>query len=318
MTNPLFANNATATLAAAYSASATALTLTAGQGSLFPSPSGGDWFAATIVNSSNVIEIVQCIGRNADTLTVNRGQEGTAARNLASGEKIDLRLTAAVMTALRDRQITTAMIPAGAITGAQLAAGSVTSATIADGSIVGADVAPGSLDASRLAAGVAQANLGFTPVQQGGGASQGANKVFLGWGSQNRLRAQVDATDLGNILTEQNNGDVSSAGYRGMPYVVENANYVFGIADIGRVFIQSDGAAHTYYIPTNGSAGIAPGTIIKINNMYGSVSIIPVSGVSLVWLPSGTVGGRTLAAPGSCVIECIWGDTWWVYGLGLS
>jgi hypothetical protein len=317
MTNPLFANNATGTLAAAYSASATALTLTAGQGALFPSPSGGDWFPCTIVNSSNVIEIVQCIGRVADTLTVNRGQEGTPARPLASGEKIDLRLTAAVMTALRDRQITSAMIPAGAITNAQLAAGAVTSATIADGSIAGADIAAGVIDNSKLAAGTAQANLGFAPVQQGGGVSQGANKVYLGWGSSGRLRAQVDSTDLGNILTEIDNGDPSTVGYRGMPYVIQNANYVVTPHDVGRVLIQSDGAAHTYYIPTS-SSGIQPGDMIKINNMYGSVAIIPVSGVSLVWLPSGTVGGRNLAAPGSCVIENIWGDTWWVYGLNLS
>lgn len=42
-----------------------------------------------------------------------------------------------------------------------------------------------------------QASLGFTPVQQGGGAGQGTNKIFLGWGDG--LRLQVDATDQGAI-----------------------------------------------------------------------------------------------------------------------
>ena len=41
-----------------------------------------------------------------------------------------------------------------------------------------------------------QANLGFTPVQQGGGAYQQANKVYIGWDNSS-LRAQVDGLDLG-------------------------------------------------------------------------------------------------------------------------
>jgi hypothetical protein len=38
----------------------------------------------------------------------------------------------------------------------------------------------------------------FTSVQQGGGASQGSNKVYIGWDGSN-LRAQVDASDRGPI-----------------------------------------------------------------------------------------------------------------------
>ncbi len=41
--------------------------------------------------------------------------------------------------------------------------------------------------------------LGFTPVQQGGGANQGTNKVRVGWSSagESMLRVQVDASDFG-------------------------------------------------------------------------------------------------------------------------
>jgi hypothetical protein len=39
--------------------------------------------------------------------------------------------------------------------------------------------------------------LGFTPVQQGGGAGQGSNKIFLGW--DGRLRLQVDSSDQGDL-----------------------------------------------------------------------------------------------------------------------
>ena len=47
-----------------------------------------------------------------------------------------------------------------------------------------------------------QPNLGFTPIQQGGGTGQGNNKVYIGWATDTSgLKAQVDSTNLGNIVT---------------------------------------------------------------------------------------------------------------------
>lgn len=48
-----------------------------------------------------------------------------------------------------------------------------------------------------------QPNLGFTPVQQGGGLYQDNSKVYLGW-SVDHLRVQVNSFDLGRIWTELN------------------------------------------------------------------------------------------------------------------
>ncbi|BCM87901.1 hypothetical protein [Methylobacterium indicum] len=48
----------------------------------------------------------------------------------------------------------------------------------------------------------AQSHLGFSPVQQGGGANQGGNKIYLGWGNDAKLRAQVDYLDLGRVWTD--------------------------------------------------------------------------------------------------------------------
>ena len=49
-----------------------------------------------------------------------------------------------------------------------------------------------------------QANLGFTPVQQGGGTGQGTNKVYIGWATDaSGLKAQADHTNLGNIVTTE-------------------------------------------------------------------------------------------------------------------
>ena len=45
-----------------------------------------------------------------------------------------------------------------------------------------------------------QANLGFTPVQQGEGANQLTNKVYIGWDG-GAGRVQVDSWDMGKIVT---------------------------------------------------------------------------------------------------------------------
>jgi hypothetical protein len=49
-----------------------------------------------------------------------------------------------------------------------------------------------------------QPNLGFTPIQQGGGTGQGKNKVYIGWATDaSGLKAQADRTNLGNIVTTE-------------------------------------------------------------------------------------------------------------------
>lgn len=97
MTAILFANNASAALAASISASTTTITVTTGQGALFPAVSGGSYFYATLTDSSNNLEIVKITGRTTDSMTVVRAQEGTTARAYAAADKLELRVTAATL-----------------------------------------------------------------------------------------------------------------------------------------------------------------------------------------------------------------------------
>ncbi len=90
-----FTNNASAPLAASINSSSVSITVTASSGALFPGLSAGEYFYATLVNSSNVIEIVKVTARSGDTLTAVRGQEGTTALSWAAADKIELRITAA-------------------------------------------------------------------------------------------------------------------------------------------------------------------------------------------------------------------------------
>jgi len=61
-------------------------------------------------------------------------------------------------------------------------------------------------------AGSYQANLGFTPVQQGGGSGMAGNKIYLGWTGA-RMAVQVDGSPQGNIwTTNQLNNPVTHDG----------------------------------------------------------------------------------------------------------
>jgi len=97
-----FTNNAYSTLASSINNSATSITLTTGEGARFPSFSAPDYFLATLIDSSNNLEIVKCTTRSTDVLTVVRAQESTTARAYATGDRIELRITAGVLDALYD------------------------------------------------------------------------------------------------------------------------------------------------------------------------------------------------------------------------
>ncbi len=95
----LFTNNASTTITnAPLLTSATTINLSAGSGAKFPSPSGGDYFMGTLIDSSGNVEIVQCTGRSVDALTVVRAQEGTSALSFVSGSTFALRATAGLMS----------------------------------------------------------------------------------------------------------------------------------------------------------------------------------------------------------------------------
>lgn len=99
----LFANNATTTLAAAINATQTTLEVAAGKGSLFPSPTGSDYFLATLEDvATGVFEIVRVTSRAGDVFTIVRAQESTTGLVLSIGSKVELRITKETMESIQD------------------------------------------------------------------------------------------------------------------------------------------------------------------------------------------------------------------------
>jgi hypothetical protein len=100
----LYANGARTRLSGGITNSATSFSVASGTGSLFPSPSGGDYALITLASTtSTTAEIVKCTARSGDTFTVVRAQEGTSAAAFLANDIVDLRITAGTLLDL-DRQ----------------------------------------------------------------------------------------------------------------------------------------------------------------------------------------------------------------------
>jgi hypothetical protein len=89
-------NNATTTLAASITSTATTINLLGGTGALFPTLGASDWFWGTLMNSGGSIEVVKVTARSTDALSVLRGQDNTTALAWNPGDKFELRPTAAL------------------------------------------------------------------------------------------------------------------------------------------------------------------------------------------------------------------------------
>ncbi len=91
----LYTNNAKTTLSASLNNSATSLSVASSSG--FPSLSGSHYFYATLDDNTN-LEVVKVTAVSGTTWTVVRGQDNTSATAFSSGDTVELRLNAALLT----------------------------------------------------------------------------------------------------------------------------------------------------------------------------------------------------------------------------
>lgn len=93
-------NNAFGTISAGINNSVTTIVLDSGQGARFPTLGSGDFFFATLIDTSNNLEIVKVTARSTDSMTVVRAQDNTTAAAFAIGDRFELRPTAALFDAI--------------------------------------------------------------------------------------------------------------------------------------------------------------------------------------------------------------------------
>lgn len=91
-----YTDNASTTLAANITSTATSLSVTSGTGSLFPTLTGSQWFVATLIKNGvpTTQEIIRVSARSGDNFTtIVRAQEGTTALAWNAGDTVALQPT---------------------------------------------------------------------------------------------------------------------------------------------------------------------------------------------------------------------------------
>ena len=88
----LVTNNAVGYLQVGVNSAETSILVKPGQGVRFPSPVlDQDWFYITVENEEGDVEVMKCTKRSGDTLTVQRGQDGTVGHDFKADSLVELR-----------------------------------------------------------------------------------------------------------------------------------------------------------------------------------------------------------------------------------
>lgn len=167
MADVLATNNAVSSLASGLSNAATSLTLGAGEGARFPTPSAGNYFYVTIIDTLGNFEIVKATARATDILTIVRAQDNTTAKTFSAGSSVQLLPVAAVITDIF------AAINAKVSTTSYTAADVLAKLLTVDGAGSGldADLLDGQSSAYYTAIAT---RLGYTPINKAGDTGVGA------------------------------------------------------------------------------------------------------------------------------------------------
>lgn len=92
----IYANNARTTLASPVMASDTSIIVA--NGSVFPTPTGNEFFSVTL-DTGSAVEIIEVYGVSGNVLTgCIRGREGTTAQSFLTGTRVENRVTAATLS----------------------------------------------------------------------------------------------------------------------------------------------------------------------------------------------------------------------------
>lgn len=342
-----FTNNASATLSSSITNSATSISVTAGQGALFPALTGTDFFYATLVDNSGNIEIVKVTARSSDSMSVTRGQDNTTARAYSAGDKFELRPTAAALNWKVDQDFTGTMTGAitwsgtqtfnGSLTGTGLsayfasppaiggtsaAAGTFTNLT-ANGTITGTGftnylAAPPAIGGTTPAAG-SFTNLAATGTVSGAGfANYLAAPPAIG-GTTPAAATFTTVTATTATLTNGTLGG-SNIGYLEVPLVggaAKTTSYTAVLADSGKQ-IQMNGASLTFTIPANASVAYPVGTALTVVNLNASNLTIAITTDTMTLAGSTTTGSRTLSQNGMATAVKMSATSWLINGAGLT
>lgn len=335
----LVTNNATSLLVGAITNVATTIVVTGGKGALYPNPTTPDVFYATLVDGSNNIEIVKVTARATDTMTVARGQDGTAARAYSNGDKFELRPVAALFNNKLDkdtggtvsgRLVTFASATTGA--GVNIPHGAApTSPVNGDlwsttagflGRVNGATIAFSYSSLSETLTNKTLTSPVFSTIVNTGTLTlPTTTDTLVGRATTdtltnktltspvlNSIAASSSVSDTGTIST-------SSPGFRGLPPLAKSSAYTLGLTDAGKLITITTGGI---IVPANGSVAFPQGTAVSVFNNSSSSQTISITTDTLRQGGTVNTGSRTLGGYGLCTLVKTNTTEWVVSGSGIS
>ena len=155
-------------------------------------------------------------------------------------------------------------------------------------------IAANSITSAMLQAGVAAANIGYTPLNKAGDTAT-------------------------NLLLSNTALAPNSAGYMGAPVNEQDSAYTFVLSDAGKMVRGNPSGGIAYTIPPNASVSWPRGTVILVRGVgANSITITRGAGVALFGAGGGTNKDWTLAANGLATLINEDTNEWVVSGVGLS
>lgn len=343
----LFANNADSELNGAIASNTLSLTLKAGEGAKFPSPTGGDFFLVTLYQKVGATEtnheIVKCTARSGDVLTVVRAQEGTTARAFSNATPVDLRSTAGTLASKADvasAYVHPASHPPSIITqdasnrfvtdvekaawNAKQAAGTYATGT---GSATGTNTGDNAVNS--LYSGL----VNYThPVNHPASIiTQDSSNRFVTDAEKTTWNAKgvgdVTLTDTQTLTNKTIHGNTNtltvdgtnSVGYKTIPQLDKTTAYTLVLGDAGKHVHKGDTTAFTVTIPDNSSVAFPIGTAITfVNSAASGAMTIAITTDTMRLAGAGTTGSRTLEAYGVATAIKVASTTWQISGVNLT
>ncbi len=213
----LFANNATTTLAGAISNVAVTANLASGSGALFPHPVGGQYFALTFNDAATGLfdEIVYVTNVTGDTITMLRGQEGTAARSWLAGDLASNFLTAGVMAALVQAAASVSYLNMNVyqrVSGVQQVSVNGTAFTVTGATAFPAPVSGRAKVRAYGATGGGGGSSGANSAGSAGGGGGYAEGIFTGLVTSTAILVGLGGSGGSSVPTDGTNGGNSTFG----------------------------------------------------------------------------------------------------------
>ena len=122
---------------------------------------------------------------------------------------------------------------------------------------------------------------------------------------------------IGNAATTSTTAN--GLGYVGMPVNSQagNSSYTLALTDQGRLIYAN--SAITLNIPTNANVVFPPGSTVAVaQHLAGTMTIVPATGVTLVFVGTSQSGTRSLSTNGMASLTQVNTNVWFITGTGIS